>query len=98
MRWDRRGKEEGGAGTQEAQTHEEARHWLAGKVAPSGTLLSYLVTSGAEVGWTCFMMVWIQFRRIPDVIAERVNSPSFVYTEDKLSSGTVTSPPPKDIL
>lgn len=44
------------------------------------------------------MMVWIQFRRIPDVIAERVNSPSFVYTEDKLSSGTVTSPPPKDIL
>lgn len=72
--------------------------WLEGKGAPSGTRLSYLVTSGAEVGWTCFMMVWIQFRRIPDVMAERVNSPSFVYTKDKLSSGTVPSLTPKDIL
>ena len=58
---------------------------------------SYLVTSGAEVGWTCFMMVWIQFRRIPDVIAESVNSPSFVYTKDELLSVTVTFQPPKDI-
>lgn len=38
----------------------------------------YLVTSGAVVGRTCFMMVWIQLRRMPDVMAERVNSPSFV--------------------
>lgn len=42
-------------------------------------LVLYLVTSGAVVGRTCFMIVWIQFRRIPDVIAERVNSPSLVY-------------------
>lgn len=38
----------------------------------------YLVTSGAVVGRTCFMMVWIQLRRMPDVMADRVNSPSFV--------------------
>lgn len=61
--------------------------------------MPYLVTSGAEVGWTCFMIVCIQFRRIPDVIAERVNSPSFVYTKDKvLSVTTVTSSPSKEIL
>lgn len=39
------------------------------------------------------MMVWIQFRRIPDVIAERVNSPSFVYTKDEVLP--VTDPAPK---
>lgn len=38
----------------------------------------YLVTSGAVVGRTCFMMVCIQLRRMPDVMAERVNSPSLV--------------------
>lgn len=44
------------------------------------------------------MMVWIQFRRIPDVMAERVNSPSFVYTKNKALSGTtVPSPPPKEV-
>lgn len=42
---------------------------------------SYLVTSGADAGSTCFIMVWIQFRRMPDVMAERVNSPSLVYTK-----------------
>lgn len=74
------------------------RHWPLGKAAPSGTPLLYLVTSGAELGWTCFMMVWIQFRRIPDVMAERVNSPSFVYTKNKALSGTtVPSPPPKEV-
>lgn len=30
------------------------------------------------------MMVWIQFLRIPDVMAERVKAPSFVCTEDKV--------------
>ena len=38
------------------------------------------------MGRTCFMMVWIQLRRMPDVMAERVNSPSFVYGERKTSS------------
>lgn len=56
-----------------------------------GSLELYLVTSGAEVGWTCFMMVWIQFRRIPDVMAERVNSPSFVYKRDKALSVTTVN-------
>ena len=37
------------------------------------------------------MMVWIQFRRIPDVMAERVNSPSFVYTRDKGLSLTIVN-------
>lgn len=75
-----------------------ARPWPLGKAAPSGTPLLYLVTSGAELGWTCFMMVWIQFRRIPDVMAERVNSPSFVYIKNKaLSGATVSSPPPKEV-
>lgn len=82
----RGGKEEGRNGlqlrTREAPTPGEG-----------GSLRLYLVTSGAEVGWTCFMMVWIQFRRIPDVIAERVNSPSFVYTKDKAVSVTMVRPP-----
>lgn len=39
------------------------------------------------------MMVWIQFRRMPDVIAERVNLPSFVYKADKDKVSLVTSPP-----
>lgn len=29
------------------------------------------------------MMVWIQFLRIPDVMAERVKAPSFVCMEDE---------------
>lgn len=70
------------SGPREAPTPEEG-----------SSLRLYLVTSGAEVGWTCFMMVWIQFRRIPDVIAERVNSPSFVYTKDKAMSVTIFHPP-----
>lgn len=65
---------------------------------PQASCLSHLVTSGAEVGCTCFMMVWIQFRRIPDVIAERVNSPSFVYTKDKPPLETANSLPSKDIM
>lgn len=52
----------------------------------------YLVTSGAVVGRTCFMMVWIQLRRMPDVMAERVNSPSFVYRERRNSSEQVIAP------
>lgn len=41
------------------------------------------------------MMAWIQFRRIPDVMAERVKAPSFVYTEDEELAVTGTSPPLK---
>lgn len=76
----------------EPQIRKAARWWPAGKTAPRAPS-SYLVTSGAEVGWTCFMMVWIQFRRIPDVMAESVNSPSLVYTKDELFSVTITSSP-----
>lgn len=48
----------------------------------SGLRESYLVTSGADAGSTCFIIVWIQFRRMPDVMADRVNSPSLVYTKN----------------
>lgn len=54
---------------------------------------AHLVTSGAEVGWTCFTMVWIQFRRMPDVMADRVKAPSLVCTKDEVSAGTGTFPP-----
>lgn len=53
---------------------------MAGTLGQLARPPSYLVTSGADVGSTCFIMVWIQFRRMPDVMADRVNSPSLVYT------------------
>lgn len=38
----------------------------------------YRVTSGGIVGRTFFMMAWIQLRRIPEVIADRVHAPSLL--------------------
>lgn len=40
--------------------------------------LADLATSGAVEGLTFFMMAWIQFLRIPAVMADRVCTPSCV--------------------
>lgn len=41
----------------------------------------YRVTSGGIVGRTFFMMAWIQLRRIPEVMADRVHAPSLHWKQ-----------------
>lgn len=81
-------------GSERGKKRDEGRVTAAQQTTQLQGLLHspYLVTSGAVVGRTCFMMVWIQLRRMPEVMAERVNSPSFVYREIKNSSEQVTAP------
>lgn len=43
---------------------------------------SYLVTSGALTGRTFFLRASIQLRRMPEVIADRVKTASFVYNSE----------------
>lgn len=44
---------------------------------------AHRVTSGATVGRMFFRMAWIQFLRIPEVMADSVNAPSLLWEEDK---------------
>lgn len=47
---------------------------------------AHRVTSGATVGRMFFRMAWIQFLRIPEVMADSVNAPSLLWEEDKDTS------------
>ncbi len=44
---------------------------------------AHRVTSGATVGRMFFRTAWIQFRRMPEVIADSVNAPSLLWEEDE---------------
>lgn len=46
----------------------------------------YRVTSGAIVGRTFFNMAWIQLRRIPEVMADRVHAPSLHWKQTGIIS------------
>lgn len=52
---------------------------------------SYLVTSGALTGRTFFLRASIQLRRMPEVIADRVKTASFVCNREAMEASSAPS-------